>query len=625
MLRLVVICGLLAAFIPTLTLQPALAAGVVGNGNPASCTETAFNNALAGGGLVTFNCGLGQVTINLTTIKVIANDTQIDGDGLIFLNMGDNDRHFYVAPGITLRLDEIRLDDGAVATDGGAIWNDGTVIATDVVFGGNFAPGNGGAIRNDGTLVVTDGFFTVNVADGLVGGGSIYNTATGTTSIMGDTTFIAGLADFGDGGAIFNDGGTLSVSGTATFNNITGDNGGAIANDAGGTVTIDGAHFVDNGAVFSGGAVSNALGTVSISNSTFDDNEAVNGHGGAIYNASFAGTMTLDRSELFSNDADLRGGGIWNGSIMTVSHTDVSFNNAADAGGGINNALGGNLTITRSALNGNTALTEGGGLRNEWTVELETSTISGNSATGDGGGIANLDALTVANSTLAYNFSGGVGGGIRNGAIGAVGITNTIVTNNTGGDCSNGGALNSGDFNLDGDGTCSFLLANDISGGNANLQPFANNGGLTGNHLPGPGSDAIDNGPAACASPDQRGQIRPQNGFCDIGAVEVIPPADVCFNSWTSYLQQPVGGECNGPYLQKVVFEDNGPHYLCAGFGTGILTYSYAPTCLPNNTPAISMPAAAPLGVCLKIATGQYRLPPGGQPCSAGEFAVVLQ
>ena len=42
------------------------AAGVVGTGTAASCTEAAFANALSGGGTVTFNCG-GAATITLTT------------------------------------------------------------------------------------------------------------------------------------------------------------------------------------------------------------------------------------------------------------------------------------------------------------------------------------------------------------------------------------------------------------------------------------------------------------------------------------------------------------------------------------------------------------------------------
>jgi hypothetical protein len=167
-------------------------------------------------------------------------------------------------------------------------------------------------------------------------------------------------------------------------------------------------------------------------------------------------------------------------------------------------------------------------------------------------------------------------------------------------------------------------MANDISSGSANLGGLGFNGGTTLNHLPGFGSDAIDNGPAACASPDQRGEARPRNGACDIGAVETIPPADVCYSVWTGILHMPVGGQCNGAYVRTVVFQEGGPHYLCANPYTGILSYSAGPNCAGTGAPAIQMPAAAPLAVCRNPYTGQLRLPPGGQPCSGGWVQVIL-
>ncbi|MEZ4571506.1 MAG: hypothetical protein R2849_14480 [Thermomicrobiales bacterium] len=84
-LRILVVCGLLATFVPMLTIQPAIAAGSVGTGTPASCTEAAFDAVLAGGGLITFNCRPGTTTIDLTVEKAIANNTEIDGGGQIVL------------------------------------------------------------------------------------------------------------------------------------------------------------------------------------------------------------------------------------------------------------------------------------------------------------------------------------------------------------------------------------------------------------------------------------------------------------------------------------------------------------------------------------------------------------
>src|SRR5262245_16411028 len=82
--------------------QRAEAAGVVGTGTPASCTETALNTALMGGGAVTFDCGVGPVTILLSSQKVITQSTTIDGGGKITLNGADTTRLFSVSGGVSL-------------------------------------------------------------------------------------------------------------------------------------------------------------------------------------------------------------------------------------------------------------------------------------------------------------------------------------------------------------------------------------------------------------------------------------------------------------------------------------------------------------------------------------------
>ena len=73
------------------TPSTAPAAGVVGTGTAASCTDAALDAALAGGGLVTFDCG-GPATIDISTgtgTKTIAADTTIDGGGLITISGGN--------------------------------------------------------------------------------------------------------------------------------------------------------------------------------------------------------------------------------------------------------------------------------------------------------------------------------------------------------------------------------------------------------------------------------------------------------------------------------------------------------------------------------------------------------
>src|ERR1041385_5296359 len=75
------------------TSPAAWAAGVVGSGTAGSCTDAALDTALAGGGLVTFDCGTDPVTIDITSgtgTKAISADTTIDGGGLVTISGGNS-------------------------------------------------------------------------------------------------------------------------------------------------------------------------------------------------------------------------------------------------------------------------------------------------------------------------------------------------------------------------------------------------------------------------------------------------------------------------------------------------------------------------------------------------------
>ena len=112
-----VLCGALGA-------ARAEAAGVVGTGTPASCTQAAFNAALAGGGTVTFNCGAGAV-IPITSTKTLTTTTTIDGTGQnITLDGGGTTRLFnttYQFASFTLTFRGLTLSNGFAPDFGGAI------------------------------------------------------------------------------------------------------------------------------------------------------------------------------------------------------------------------------------------------------------------------------------------------------------------------------------------------------------------------------------------------------------------------------------------------------------------------------------------------------------------------
>jgi hypothetical protein len=279
-------------------------------------------------------------------------------------------------------------------------------------------------------------------------------------------------------------------TGALTLQSITVANGwnfrGAVQNLGG--LIVRNCNFVNNraGSDSLGGAISNVSGSLTILDSTFSGNSAITG--GAVYIASLL-PVTISGSTFFNNSANI-GGAIW-----------VQF---------------GAPTISNSTFSGNTATGAGGGIfNNAPTLTLTNTTISGNSAI--------------------------VGAGISN-ERGQINVANTIVANNSGGDCSNSGTINATATNLVKDGSCAFPGA---LSGDPNLGPLADNGGPTQTHALLAGSPAIDagNDTVCAANPvnnkDQRGEIRPSGSHCDLGAFEVQQAPKFAFTGFLSPVNNP--------------------------------------------------------------------------------------
>ncbi len=190
-----------------LAASPVRAAdAVVGNGNPASCTEAAFDAALttasSGGGVITFNCGAAVKTISFTVFKVVnLGNVTIDGGGRVILNAGALERHFFAGP-VTFRLRNITLQQGDSLVSGGAIEASGAQVFLDnVQLLDNRAAVSGGAIYcYDGALTITNSRLASNRADT---GGAIYNDGCAVT--IQNTTFLDNQATDALGRAIRSD------------------------------------------------------------------------------------------------------------------------------------------------------------------------------------------------------------------------------------------------------------------------------------------------------------------------------------------------------------------------------------------------------------------------------------
>jgi len=147
-----------------------------------------------------------------------------------------------------------------------------------------------------------------------------------------------------------------------------------------------------------------------------------------------ATTVTLTRSTVSGNAAVSGfGGGIEAGGTVTLTSSTVSGNSAGSAGGGID---ADSVTLTSSTVSGNTAGDHGGGVYAFSTATLTSSTVSGNSAGGAGGGVYAFSTATLTSSTVSGNSAGGAGGGIF--GADTVTLTSSTVSGNSSGSIGGG-------------------------------------------------------------------------------------------------------------------------------------------------------------------------------------------
>jgi len=255
---------------------------VVGTGTAESCTGSAFIDAVAGGGVITFDCGPDPVTITLDRPAKVFNDASddivIDGGGKVTLSGGGTTRILYMntcdeaqhwttshcdnqeTPRLTVQ--NVTFVDGNSKNEpdidnsggGGAIWvRGGRFKAVNTRFFSNVCQDEGPDVGGAGIRVFSqfDGLpvYVVNStfggADGFgntcANGGGISSIGVSWTIINslfthnraignGGNPAQAGTPGGGSGGAIYNDGNemTLSLCGTRIEENTVTTHGQAI-------------------------------------------------------------------------------------------------------------------------------------------------------------------------------------------------------------------------------------------------------------------------------------------------------------------------------------------------------------------------------------------------------------
>ena len=266
---------------------------VIGDGTPAGCSSAAVVEAVAQGGVITFECGPDPVTITLDETARIRNDTGpeivLDGGGLVTLSGAGQRRILYMNtcdeaqvwttshcqdqdhPRLTLQnltfADGDSTGDATEGGGGGAVFVRGgrvkvvnsrfvrnrcdptgpdlggaalrvlsqsqgqPVYVVSSTFGG--APGEGGECANGGALS------SIGVSWVVLNSVFSHNAAVGT----GANPARGGTPGGGSGGALYADGNdfTVELAGTIVEDNRANEGGGAIffvSNDRTGALSI---------------------------------------------------------------------------------------------------------------------------------------------------------------------------------------------------------------------------------------------------------------------------------------------------------------------------------------------------------------------------------------------------
>ncbi len=363
---------------------------------------------------------------------------------------------------------------------------------------------------------------------GLVVTGSVEIDGAGTSS----TTI---NADKEGQALLVQAGGALTIDGVTIRNGNSPAHAGGIENS--GTLALLHDRLIDNVAVDPGGAIVNYATITALVDVRFVDN-ASQSYGGALTNF---GTVDVANGDVFENNFAQNGAGAINneGAINALDGTSFTRNRSGYAGAIDNSGTIGDLS--RDLFSKNSVYGYGGALVNVFGTVSSVSddTFVGNSVSdplGQGGAIEqdNGNILTLADDTITGNQAT-TGAGIDNESGSTIqSISGVIVALNTGTqgtDCENfQGSLIDAGYNLESDAsaTCGFSVgAHDLVGVDPRLRALGAYGGPTLTESPLPKSPVVNAGPTdACpAGVDARGVPRPQGGACDIGAVELSPPA----------------------------------------------------------------------------------------------------
>ncbi|MGC9222093.1 MAG: choice-of-anchor Q domain-containing protein, partial [Solirubrobacteraceae bacterium] len=364
----------------------------------------------------------------------------------------------------------------------------------------------------------------------------VYDDSSAPVTVTG-ATFTGGLG-YEYGGFVGLSGtGSLTITGS-DFSSTSSYLGGAIYTDATGDLTVTGSTFTGDGAYYGGAVEAEDDTAVTLTSDDFTgDSASYAGYGGAVY---ADGVTTLDLSnDQFSGDpASYYGGAVYAETVGTFTDGGSSYtgNESYDGGALWLDDLTG-ATLTNDTIAQNAAVYGGGiGLESSMPLALVNDTIADNSAYPTyGGGIYGASEATVPSS--------------------GPGVVNTVIADNTGGDCNSTFASSEvTGYDLDSDSSCFDRLS--APGLKAGVQPSlaapANNGGTVLTMREQSGSPTIGTGLASdCPSTDARGVSR--SGSCDMGAYQAAQAG------LSASVAQPTSVATGAEFPITVTGTNNGP------------------------------------------------------------------
>ena len=316
---------------------------VVGNGAPGSCTYAKLESAVARGGIITFDCGAGPVTIPVAaTLNIpIDRDTVVAGGRKVTLD-GRNLVRIMSFDSPAFRANEHRLTLQHIALINGKATPAAAIPVAPLPCSQGWNDGEGGAVyMQDGNLTVIDSVFTGNQAAPLgpdTGGGAIYVMASRHGAVIAGSTFSQNSAsNAGAVGALHAD---LRIYDSLFSQNAAVGNGANNADPAKCSVINNNQNEIgsggNGGAIYSDGKSVNVL---LCGDKIVGNRAGVKAYGGGLFFTSnnMQGTLSIIDTEMTGNT-----GGHW---------TVVSSGTARDAG----TAVGTNcktLSIRDSTLQG---------------------------------------------------------------------------------------------------------------------------------------------------------------------------------------------------------------------------------------------------------------------------------